>query len=163
VKPAHAMTKRDFGWPICLVALPILLAMAGILSSRLTAHPNWLEAASDARRGGFMATIAGASGSLLGFVIAALAILIALPDTESARSLRRYRGWRVLQLSLLAAAMNLLVLLAFALYAGVSDGDIQTAVIIGYAIGSVACVGVCGALFGLVLVNIVRDNARSPE
>jgi len=108
-----------------------------------------------------MATVAGASGSLLGFVIATLAILIALPDTASMRSLRRYRGWRVLQLSLLAAALNLLALLTFALYAQVSDGDIQTAVIIGYAIGSLVSVGLCGALFGLVLANIVRDAARS--
>jgi len=155
------VTRRDFGWPIFLAALPALISVAGILYSRFATRPNWLEATTDARRTGFMATVAGASGSLLGFVIATLAILIALPDTASMRSLRRYRGWRVLQLSLLAAALNLLALLTFALYAQVSDGDIQTAVIIGYAIGSLVSVGLCGALFGLVLANIVRDAARS--
>lgn len=78
----------------------------------LTTHAsNFEETLSADRRGDLYQSLAGTSGALLGFVLAALAILVALPSTERIEALRRHHSWPRVPSSYFRAARALLYVL----------------------------------------------------
>jgi hypothetical protein len=68
-----------------------------------------------------------------------------------------------LEYALLAATLNLLILLTASLAAIIVDGRAMTTVVTVYGPGSVAALSLSGLLFTLVLLNIERDRARGAD
>jgi len=75
----------------------------------LTASATNFDATlNDSRRGQLYGSLAGTAGALLGFVLAALAILVALPSTERLKALQSHRSWPRVTSSYFRAARALL-------------------------------------------------------
>lgn len=87
-----------------LVAVGLLVA-AFLL---VTGAGNFEETLSAARRGQLYGSLASTAGALLGFVLAALSILVALPSTERIEALRHHPSWPRVPSSYFRAARALL-------------------------------------------------------
>lgn len=87
------------------IAAVVLLAGAFLVT---TGIGNFEETLSEGRRGQLYGSLAGTSGALLGFVLAALSILVALPSTERIEMLRRHHSWPRVPSSYFRAARALL-------------------------------------------------------
>lgn len=72
-----------------LVVVAVLVA-AFMLA---TGVGNFDETLNDQRRGAMYGSLAGTAGALLGFTLAALAILVTLPSRERIESLREHPKW----------------------------------------------------------------------
>ena len=90
------------------VAAVVVLAAALLLA---TTADNFQETLSVGRRSSLYGSLAGTSGSLLGFVLAALAILVALPSSERVEALRRHPKWDRVPSAYFRAARALLAAL----------------------------------------------------
>jgi hypothetical protein len=97
---------------------------------------------------------AGAGGALFLLILATLTLLLAIPEGAVVSQLRRYRGWRVLQLLLLSTGLDLLILLGAALVALGAGGTQAEAVVTSYAAVCVGALLLCGTLLGLVVANL---------
>lgn len=84
----------------------VLLLVGGFLLA--TTASNFEETFKDARRGQLYGSLAGTAGALLGFVLAALSILVALPSTERIEALRKHHSWPRVPSSYFRAARALL-------------------------------------------------------
>jgi chromate transport protein ChrA len=73
---------------------------------------NFPETMSAERRGTLYGSLAGTSGALLGFVLAALSILVALPSSDRVDALRDHPKWERVPSSYFRAARALLAALA---------------------------------------------------
>lgn len=76
-----------------------------------TGASNFDETLKDGRRGQLYGSLAGTAGALLGFVLAALSILVALPSTERIEALRKHPSWPRVPSSYFRAAAALLLVL----------------------------------------------------
>lgn len=154
---------RDVAWLVTLVLVPLIVSI-GLITWEHLANTVWgLAIVAHDDRIAFLAACAGAAGALLGFVIATMALLVGLPDSPRMSSLRSYSGWRVLEHALLAATLNLLVLLTASLAAIIVKGRATTTIVTVYGPGSVAALALSGLLFALVLLNIERDRAHGAD
>lgn len=77
----------------------------------VTGAGNFDETLSADRRGQLYTSLAGTAGALLGFVLAALSILVALPSTERIEALREHPSWPRVPSAYFRAARGLLGLL----------------------------------------------------
>jgi hypothetical protein len=75
---------------------------------------NFEETLTKGIRSSLYTSLAGTSGALLGFVLAALAILIALPSTERMQALRQHSKWERVPSAYFRAARALLAALVVA-------------------------------------------------
>jgi len=89
---------------VVAVALAVVFVMA-------TSAANFSETLSDGRRGTLYASLAGTSAALLGFVLAALSVLVALPSSERMDALRGHPRWERVPSSYFRAARALLAAL----------------------------------------------------
>jgi hypothetical protein len=89
-------------------ATVVLVAAAFLLATRADSFARTLDAD---RRSALYGSLAGTSGALLGFVLAALAILVALPSTERVEALWDHPKWPRLPGAYLRAAWALLATL----------------------------------------------------
>lgn len=90
------------------LAVGVVLVGAFLLT---TSAPNFDETLTEGRRGQLYGSLAGTAGALLGFVLAALSILIALPSTERIEALRKHPSWPRVPSSYFRAAAALLLVL----------------------------------------------------
>lgn len=67
--------------------------------------------------------LSGATGTLLGFVLAALAILVALPSTERIKKLQEHPNWKLIPSTYFRAARALLLALVLCLLGLPLDSD----------------------------------------
>jgi hypothetical protein len=90
------------------LAVVVALVAAFVVS---TTVDNFDETLAEARRGSLYGSLAGTSGALLGFVLAALAILVALPSTERVQALQKHPKWERVPQAYFRAARALLAAL----------------------------------------------------
>jgi low affinity Fe/Cu permease len=91
------------GWSeLAAVVLLVLAFLVGASAS------NFEETLSAGHRGSLYGSLAGTAGSLLGFVLAALSILVALPSSERLEALRCHPKWERVPSSYFRAARALL-------------------------------------------------------
>lgn len=141
--------------PVLTLSVPVVLGIVvGCL--QILNHPVGLAALPPPTRALLYTGLAGAAGALLGFVLATLAILLALPDREITRKLRKYKGWRSLEFTLLATGFDLFVTLVLSLV-GLGWNTVAGGIVVFVAgLGSGCGLLVSGALFTLVLANFEK-------
>jgi drug/metabolite transporter (DMT)-like permease len=76
------------GW-VELVA--VALSVAGYLL--VTGDDQFVDTLTIARRGEMYSSLAGTAGALLGFTLAALSILVALPSSDRLDILKKHHSW----------------------------------------------------------------------
>lgn len=107
VRKAAARLLIDYrGLTEALVALVLVIAFLAVATMS-----NFSETMSVERRSALYGSLAGTSGALLGFVLAALAILIALPSSERIDALREHPKWERVPSAYFRAARVLLAAL----------------------------------------------------
>lgn len=87
---------------------------AGILAALfllVSGRKNFDATMSQGLRSSLYGSLAGTSGALLGFTLAALAILVALPSTDRLNALREHPRWSAVQGAYFRAGWALLVAL----------------------------------------------------
>lgn len=89
------------------VEFVLVLVLVGAFALTTSAS-NFDSTLNETRRGQLYGSLAGTSGALLGFVLAALSILVALPSTERIEALRRHHSWPRVPSSYFRAARALL-------------------------------------------------------
>jgi hypothetical protein len=149
---------RRWPWPIGLLALPWIITFV-LIVLHYTKKQLGVEALAADRTTNLLIATSATAGTLRGLVIATLAILVAFPDRPTARQLRRFTGWFVLQYCLLATAFNLFVLVVDTLLGIGIDSFLVRDVLIGFASASAAGLLVSGLLFALVLFNLAEADA----
>jgi len=97
----------DWRWRTELT-VAVVLVSAFVWTTREACFPTVMD---EDTRGSLYASLAGTAGALLGFVLAALAILVALPSTERLEALRRHPRWERVPSAYFRAARALLVAL----------------------------------------------------
>lgn len=115
-------------------------------------------------RGQLYGSLAGTSGALLGFVLAALAILVALPSSDRIDILRAHHSWQRVPSSYFRAAAGLLAALILCTVGiGADAGDkpwvpweAATVAVLAHALSRVI-----GAVFALDAVMAVSQQ-RTP-
>lgn len=105
-------------------SLPVL-TVGGVVWASVSEDVVLLARLDEGERQTVYSALASTAGALLGFTITALAILIALPSSETVQALRRYAGWRTLFELLIAAIVLLGVMLVLSLVALVADVGAQ--------------------------------------
>jgi hypothetical protein len=109
VRIANAFLERRATTEILAVA--VILA-AFLLATRDSDFDSTLSAAM---RADLYDPLSGATGTLLGFVLAALAILVALPSTERIQKLQEHPDWKLIPSTYFRAARALLAALVLCL------------------------------------------------
>lgn len=119
------MTRRaahlviDHRWRVELVAVIAAIVACALIDGA----DNFDKTLNEARRLQTYSTLAGVASSLLGFVLAALAILVALPSTERVEALREHPSWPRVTSSYFRAARVLLVSVALSVAGITLDSD----------------------------------------
>lgn len=141
------MRRLDRSWHWVILAV---FALAGLVDYGLSI---WLDgevllaSVPRAERLAVYDATSAAAGPLLGFVIAAVAVLIALPDRPSVERLRELAAWRALPKMLLVTAALLTLTLLLTLVGQTADasrvGD--------WLFEVVVFASMCGSLFGLIM------------
>lgn len=93
------------------LGLTAALVVAFVAASRTA---SFKEALNEETRSALYGSLAGTSGALLGFVLAALAILVALPSTERLQALQDHPEWKRVPSSYFRASRALLAVLVLA-------------------------------------------------
>jgi hypothetical protein len=76
-----------------------------------TTKSNYEETLTEGIRSSLYASLAGSAAALLGFTLAALAILVALPSSERLKALREHPKWERVPSAFFRASRALLVVL----------------------------------------------------
>lgn len=97
------------GWTERVVSVVLLVSFA--LS---TTRTNYEETLTQGLRESLYASLAGTAAALLGFVLAALAILVALPSSERLDALRQHPKWERVPTAFFRASRALLAVLVLA-------------------------------------------------
>ena len=90
------------------LAAVVLVVVAFLAATRAS---NFEATLTTERRSQLYGSLAGTAGALLGFVLAALSILVALPSTERIEALRTHRSWERVPSSYFRTARALLAAL----------------------------------------------------
>jgi len=107
-----------------------------------------------------------AAGPLLGFVVAAVAVLIALPDRPSVERLRELAAWRALPKMLLVTATLLTVTLILTLVGQSADASTNSdwlfeVFVFAAMVGSLFGLVVSGLAFGLAITQVHDEDAET--
>lgn len=146
-----------------------LVAVALLLAAFLavTGADNFDETLTDPRRGQLYGSLAGTSGALLGFVLAALSILVALPSTERIEALRKHRSWPRVPSSYFRAARALLYVLVLCTLGIALDSAkapwvaYEAVTVVALALAFVRVVAAVVALDQILTVARQREPLRS--
>jgi hypothetical protein len=134
-------------WPRVILGSSVA---AGLVDAALVLLPHGkvlLESVPQGERVAVYNATSAAAGPLLGFAIAAVAILIALPERPSVDRLRELAAWRALPKMLLVTAGLLTLTLVLTIIAQAADASTD-----GHPLFEVfAFALMCGSLVGLVL------------
>ncbi len=156
------MFVRRHGWTLAVLSSLPALVVAGLVWACVSDGPLLLARLSGGERQAFYGALSSTAGALLGLMITALAILIALPSSETVKAIRKYAGWRTLFELLLVAIVLLGVLLALSLVALVADVGIRPREKLSMAVvGSAGAAGVgitaVTLFFSLVVAALIKD------
>jgi hypothetical protein len=146
-------------WPsLCL--LSPWATLAALMMLHLVGRPL-IEGLTSAHTAEMYSATSQASASLLGLIIATLAIMLSFPDRPEANLLRTFSGWPTLQLCLLITALNLLVLLMSSLIGIWVDHWVIREIFAAFAAACLFGLGTSGALFALILLNLIHGEPAS--
>jgi lysylphosphatidylglycerol synthetase-like protein (DUF2156 family) len=141
------MDRRDLFWPGVILGSWVVAGLVNALLSVLLDAKVLLESVPRAERLAVYDSTSAAAGPLLGFVVTAVAVLIALPDRPSVERLRELAAWRTLPKMLLVTAALLTLTLLLTLVGQTADASRK-----GDSLFEVfAFASLCGSLVGLVL------------
>ncbi len=104
------------GWTETLLVASLLVAY--FLSTNID---GFAASMSQGARTALYATLAGIAGALLGFVLAALAVLVALPDGDRIQSLRTHPKWPRVPSAYVRASVALLAAVVICTFGIVLD------------------------------------------
>ena len=127
----------------------------------LTGAKNFDTAFTPTLRGQLYGSLATTAGALLGFVLAALAILVALPSGERMNTLRAHHSWPRVPGSYFRAAAGLLAALVLCTLGIVFDADPNPWVLyesVSVAALAFALARVVGAIFAFDLILGVSEQ-----
>ncbi len=143
-----------------------LLVAALIVAYFLSTNIRGFQASmTQGARTALYATLAGISGALLGFVLAALAVLVALPGSDRIQALRGHPKWPRVPSAYVRASLALLAAVivctfGIVLDAGQSARQVYEAVTVGVV--SFALVRVLGSVIVLdQILSVASTPARS--
>jgi hypothetical protein len=143
-------------------------ALAGvlILAYALSTDAKGFNASmSQGARTALYAALAGITGALLGFVLAALAVIVALPDSERMKALRTHPTWDRVPSSYVRASLALLVAVIVSILGIVLDGGAKARQIyelVTVAVVAFALVRVLSSVVALNAVLRVSGTSGSP-
>jgi len=141
------MVRRDLFWPSVIFGSFVLAGVANAALSLVLDAKVLLESVPRDERLAVYDATSAAAGPLLGFVVAAVAVLVALPDRPSVDRLRELAAWRALPKMLLVTAGLLTLTLLLTLVGQTADASSQ-----GDSLFEVfVFASMCGSLVGLVL------------
>jgi hypothetical protein len=144
------MRRVDRSWHWVILGVFVL---AGVFNYGLSVWLNGevlFESVPRSERLAVYDATSAAAGPLLGFAVAAVAVLIALPDRPSVERLRELAAWRALPKMLLVTAALLTLTLLLTLVGQTADasrfGD--------WLFEVVVFASMCGSLFGLIVSGV---------
>jgi hypothetical protein len=154
---AQASGRSPFFWPGVVIFVFAGVAVGTAIWTHTSEHPVLLAQAAPENRSNWYSTAASNAGALLGLVIAALAVLVTLPDRPRIEVLRRYKAWSSLLWTMIATLAMLALTLVLASAGQVIDvhkeptewlANVATAAAVASFVGIV----VSGLAFALVIV-----------
>lgn len=115
------------------------------------------------RRGSLYATLASTAGALLGFVLAALAVLVALPSTERMEALREHPSWPRVPESFFRASRSLLAALVLCILGIPLDSGKDPWVLWETATAAVVTLALVRVTASVVALDQILAVARQPK
>lgn len=141
------MDRRDLFWPSVIFGSFVVAGFVNGALSLLLDGRVLLESVPRGERLAVYDATSAAAGPLLGFVVAAVAVLIVLPDRPSVDRLRELAAWRALPKMLLVTAGLLTLTLLLTLVGQTADASSEG----DWLFEVFAFASMCGSLIGLVL------------
>jgi hypothetical protein len=158
----------DTHWPLAALLVAGVPVFVGLVVWDVVADgPVFLARVEPTTRATLYGSVASSSGALLGLVIASIAILLTLDERrERVREMQSLRAWRVLNVTLLAAAGFLAATLAASTIALGIDTNSPgcnwvEATVVSLAATAFTELVVGGLAFALVVLNLVVDHPSS--
>jgi hypothetical protein len=138
----------------------VVLLVGAFLAS--TSSNNFDETLTTAHRSSLYGSLAGTAGSLLGFVLAALSILVALPSSERLEALRSHPKWARVPSAYFRAARALLaavVLCSLGIVIDSADSPWQLYETVAVGVLGLALVRVTAAVVALdQIVGVAKER-----
>lgn len=141
------MDRLDRSWHWVILGISALAWVVNLGLSLLCEREVLLEAIPHGERLAVYDATSAAAGPLLGFVVGAVAVLVALPDRESVKRLKALAAWRALPKMLLVTAALLTLALLLTLVGQTADASRQG----DWLFEAFVFASMCGSLFGLVV------------
>jgi hypothetical protein len=160
------MRRLDRSWHWVILGVFVLAAVVDYVLSVWRDSPVLLESIPKGERLAVYDATSAAAGPLLGFVVAAVAVLIALPDRPSVERLRELAAWRALPKMLLVAATLLTVTLILTLTGQSADASTNSdwlfeVFVFAAMVGSLFGLVVSGLAFGLAVTQVHDEDAEA--
>jgi xanthine/uracil/vitamin C permease (AzgA family) len=157
------MRRLDHSWHWVILGVVVLAGVIDYLLSVWLDGEVLLESIPRGERLAVYDATSAAVGPLLGFVVAAVAVLIALPDRPSVERLRGLAAWRALPKMLLVTAGLLTLTLLLTLVGQTADasrvGDWKFEVLVFASMsGSVFGLIVSGVAFALAVTQVHDED-----
>jgi len=144
------MGRRDLFWPVVILGSFVVAGSVNAALSLFLGGQVLLGSVPQSQRLAMYDATAAAAGPLLGFVVAAVAVLIALPDRPSIERLRELAAYRALPRMLLVTAGMLTSTLLLTILGQTADASAE-----GDTLFEIfAFASMCGSLVGLVLSGV---------
>jgi hypothetical protein len=139
----------------------VMLLLAAFLLATGAGH--FEQTLSAARRGQMYGSLAGTAAGLLGFVLAALSILVALPSTERIAVLRQHPSWPRVPSSYFRAARALLYMLVLCTLGILLDSATEPWVLYETVIVAVLALALVRVSSAVVALDQILAVARQRE
>ena len=137
-------------WPVVILGASLLGGATNVVLSLALDGPVLLESVPRTERLAVYGSTSAVAGPLLGFVVAAVAILVALPERPSVSRLRELAAWKALPNMLLTTAGMLMLTLVLTLIGQTADAS-RTG---DWLFEALTFASMCGSLVGLVLSGV---------
>lgn len=146
----------DHHWPSVILGVFIVILAGYGLWAYLSPTPILLGTVPKEERVRLYTSLASASGPLLGFTVASLALLVALtPERRAVEHLKSLAAWSMLPAILLVSAAFLVVTLVLSLIAQIVDAGAQPNQLMEALVLASASTGLFGLLIGGVAFGLV--------
>lgn len=160
------MRRLDRSWHWITLVVFLLAGVVDYALSVWRDSPVLLESIPQGERLAVYDATSAAAGPLLGFVVAAVAVLIALPDRPSVERLRELAAWRALPKMLLVTATLLTLTLILTLAGQSADASRESdwlfeGFVFAAMVGSLLGLVVSGLAFGLAVTQIHDEDAEA--